>query len=133
MFSIKESIASLDSYTLEEFNVKFNLLKIEAQKRNFDLRDDSTLIWNYCLDKAGIHWTAKSVIDELMGIDILYKYTNYNSNCQEGLRLIANEMKRRHNIKWDILWHFVREYGTAAIKYETLRRNKLMFGQTTVD
>lgn len=129
MFSIKGCVDSLDSSTLEQFNINLALLEAEAKKRKFQLRDDSKLMWIYCINQAGIQWTPTTVIDELVGIDVLYKHTNYKSNCEEGLRIIANEMKRRYDIKWEMVWHFVREFGTAAIKYETLRRNNLSFGQ----
>lgn len=124
-FSISESTQALDPETLETFNANFEKLKICANEQEFQLRDDSKLVWNFCLGK--ISWQPQHVIDELIGINNLYQNTNYAQNLEIGLPILANELKRRYNTHWDVLWLFVREWGSEAIKIETMRRNNMQF------
>ena len=126
-FSIDESKKILDTCTLDTFNENYEKLSTIASTKNFTLRDDSKLIWNYCLNK--IQWNPESVIDELVGIDYLYKNTNYSTNLEIGLPIIANFFKNKYNTHWDVLWQYVREWGSEAIKIETMRRNNIQFGQ----
>lgn len=126
-FSIDESKKILDTCTLDIFNENYEKLSIIALKKNFTLRDDSKLIWNYCLNK--IQWKPESVIDELIGIHHLYQNTNYSTNLEIGLPIVANFLKNKYNTHWDVLWQYVREWGSEAIKIETMKRNNIQFGQ----
>ena len=59
-----------------------------------------------------------------------YKNTNYSTNLEIGLPIIANFLKNKYNTHWDVLWQYVREWGSEAIKIETMRRNNIQFGQS---
>tara|TARA_Y100000992_G_scaffold302122_2_gene275110 strand:+ start:1255 stop:1734 length:480 start_codon:yes stop_codon:yes gene_type:complete len=129
-FSIASSLLELDDAQVQA-HIRQNLILLEdaARARNFALRDDSTLAWNFCTGTLPKFWTSAGVIDEVIGTDLLYKQTNYKNVLEVALRIIANELQHRYCISWKMVWHYVRTFGTEAVKVEVLNRSKLSFGQ----
>ena len=128
-FSIQEDFATIDDHVVRhEFERRMITLEDAARARNFAIRDDSTLIWNYCTGTLPTFWTAHGVIDELFGTDALHRHTNYTAVLELALRHIANEMKATYQIHWDQVWYFCRTYATEAVKAEVLRRAGVAFG-----
>ena len=128
-FSLATSVDVLDPITRDAFFQRYQDLYARASNAQVLLRDDSTLIWNFCLDRMSSPWSADAVISELRGIDQLYHCTAYQTNLEIGLRILANAMKDKYpGASWTQIWSIVRRHGASAIKVETLRRTGYLFG-----
>ena len=92
--------------------------KLQAllQHNGMDLRDDSRLAHNYVVNGGDVHMVAH----ELLCTNFLYTHTNYDRLCQDGLRYLADEMKRMYNLPWKQTWAIVREFGVPAMKFYAL-------------
>lgn len=129
-FSICECLAEIDdAAVLDKFRARMLELEDAARVRNFQIRDDSTLVWNFCTATLPSYWTATQVVDELVGVDLLYSNTRYKKLLERVLRLLADELHAKYGIGWKMLWHIVRTHGTEAVKVEVLMRAGLAFGE----
>ena len=88
-------------------------LEAMLQHNEMELRDDSRLAHNYIVNGGDLALTAH----ELLCTNFLFQNTNYNRLCQDGLRYLAEEMKRQYELPWKLTWNIVREYGVPAMKF----------------
>ena len=124
-FSIKKSKGTLCISDVEDFECRYSEVEKFAKSMEFELRDDSRLLWLYCTNNTNL--TANQVVNELMRVDYLHKNTNYAKNVELALPILANHFHNKYNTRWDVLWELLRKWGTEAIKFETMRRNQVIF------
>ena len=94
-----------------------------CKKCNVTVRSDSVLAKRFLNDDLPWWWSSKHVVEEMKGTQRLYEITNYKTNLELGLRILAEHKRKQYpNISWKTLWEIIREYGTLGIKYATIRR-----------
>jgi predicted lipoprotein len=127
-FSIQKQIDQISNYkSREEVTSRLNQLQGECQKSGFSILDSSQLAWKYA---TGVDsgYTLEEMIEEMKGVDRLYKETQYDTNLQEGMRLIANQFKYEFQfMTWSQVWDVVREFAPLAIKAKTMDTEDFRF------
>lgn len=113
-FSMRREMAN--KTVTPAMNARRDALDALLQRSGMELRDDSRLAHNYIVNGGDVSLVAH----ELLCTNFLYMHTNYDRLCQDGLRYLADEMKRAYNLPWKQTWAIVREFGVPAMKFYAL-------------
>ena len=86
-------------------------------RNGMELRDDSKMAYNYVRNGGDIRLAAH----ELLCTNFLFQNTEYDALCQDGLRKVAAELKKKYDIlPWKTVWSITREYAVPAMKMYAL-------------
>ena len=104
----------------EQIELRLNHLQEECRQSGFSILDSSQLAWKYATG-VDTGYTLEEMVEEMKGVDRLYEETQYDTNLQEGMRLIANQFKYEFQfMSWSQVWDVVREFAPLAIKAKTM-------------
>ena len=120
-FSIQKQLNTLQNKEREEVILRLTCLQQKCEREGFSLLDTSQLAWKYATNAETQFDSVEDMIEEMKGVDRLYKETKYDTNLQEGMRLIANQFKYEFQfMTWSQVWDVVREYVPLAVKAKTM-------------
>ena len=85
------------------------------------LRDDSRLAFKWATGQLVAD--ISEIAEEMSVIQFLHDHTNYHRECEQKMKIMAEEAKRTHpSLGWKDVWDIVRIYGADIVKYEIVSK-----------
>lgn len=123
-FSCREQISKLNENEKKNFNVRFeDVKKIIESNSAYSVRDDSRLLYKYCIGQLPSDVTATAVAHEIMCIQYICDAFGYSDVCEDTLKKMSNRLFESHDLKWPQIWDILTKVGCDAIKYSCMSSN----------
>ena len=122
-FDLTKALQELSPEDRSVATRRIELVHAAQRRLGMEPRNDSRLTYNYATGTLDDDEVPSAIASELVVVDNVFKNTNYASIVEEVMREVANHIKYKYKLSWNVAWEMTRFYAPTMLKLYCLRQS----------